>query len=80
MHDYGTGLSPATFRVTADVPLGGAAAGVNLATKFRESSPGVWELRLSDPPAELKAATLTVSVADRQGNVTRVERRFRVGK
>jgi mono/diheme cytochrome c family protein len=79
LYDLGTGLNPAVFRVTADVPLAGAAAGEDLAGKFRQVAPGVWELPLAEPVRRLPTATLTVSVADKQGNVTRVERRFRVG-
>ncbi|MBA4062953.1 MAG: hypothetical protein C0501_04455 [Isosphaera sp.] len=73
MHDHGRGLDPDTFRVTADIPVDGVAAGENLAAKFAPLTQGVRELRLSKPVA---AGTLTVSVADKQGNVTRVERRF----
>jgi hypothetical protein len=73
MHDHGRGLDPDTFRVTADFPVDGVAAGENLAAEFAPLTQGVRELRLAKPVA---AGTLTVSVADKQGNVTRVERRF----
>ena len=79
MHDYGTGLDTDSFVVTADFPVDDAAAGQNLAPKFRPKPPGVWELTLSKPTAELAEGKLTVSVKDRQGNVTRVERVFSVG-
>jgi hypothetical protein len=80
MHDYGSGLDAGTFRVTADVPLDGLPAGENLAGRFKPTAPGVWELALSKSVTALPAATLTVTVADKQGNVTRIERRFSVGK
>jgi hypothetical protein len=79
-HDYGSGLIAQSFRVTADVAIDGVAAGENLAPKFRPASQGVWVWELSKPLAELPKATLTVSVTDKQGNVTRIERRFAVGK
>src|SRR5262249_46333714 len=79
MHDYNTGVDPAGFRVTADFPLDGVKAGENLAARFREKSQGVYELKLATPVKELDRGTLTVSVRDRQGNVTRVERTFSVG-
>lgn len=80
MHDYGTGLDPASFRAIADFAVDGVAAGENLAGKFKEKSHGVWELQLSRPLDRLAAGRLTVSVADRQGNVTTIDRRFRVGR
>ena len=39
MHDYG-GLDLDSFRVTADFPLDGVAAGQNLAASFAPTSPG----------------------------------------
>jgi hypothetical protein len=80
MHDYGTGLYARSFRVVADFELDGVPAGTNLADRFKPTSQGVWELKLSKPVADLAAGTLAVSVADWQQNVTRIERRFRVGK
>ena len=58
--------------------LDGKAAGQNLASKFKEKSPGVWELALARPVTALAKGKLTVSVKDRQGNVTRIERTFSV--
>jgi hypothetical protein len=79
MHDSGSGLDPARFRVVADFPIGGVAkAGEEFAPQFRQVTQGVWELRLPKPIAGLASGTLTVSVADRQGNVTTVARRFTV--
>jgi len=78
MHDYGTGLNPASFRVVADFELEGVKPGENLATKFQTTTQGVWELKLSAPIEELKAGKLIVSVEDKQGNVTRIERSFSV--
>jgi hypothetical protein len=80
LYDYGTGLDDRSFRVVADRELDGVPAGTNMAGRFKPTSQGVWELKLSKPVAELATSTLTVSVADRQGNVTRIERRFWVGK
>jgi hypothetical protein len=79
-HDYGSGLIAQSFRVTSDVAIDGVAAGENLAPKFKPASQGVWVWELSKPLPELPKATLIVSVTDKQGNVTRIERRFAVGK
>src|SRR5262249_5729286 len=80
MHDYGTGLDPDSFQVVADFPVDGAAAGADLAKQFRPVAQGVWELRLARPLTELRRGRLTVAVKDRQGNVSRIERTFSVGK
>ena len=53
-------------------------AGKNLADQFRVKSQGVWELVLDRPIANLASGDLTVSVKDRQGNVSRIERTFSV--
>jgi Hydrazine synthase alpha subunit middle domain len=79
MHDYGTGLDMDSFQVAADFALDRVDAGQNLAPKFKEKSPGVWELTLSKPLTQLPKSKLTVSVKDRQGNLTRIERTFAVG-
>jgi hypothetical protein len=78
MHDYYTGLDATSFTVSADIAIDGAKAGENLAPKFREKSPGVWELKLSQPLAKLAEGTITVSVRDQQGNTTRIVRAFSV--
>jgi hypothetical protein len=64
--------------VTADFAVDGVAAGENLAAKFRPKSDGVWELALKQPPASLGKGRLTVSIRDRQGNTSRIERTFSV--
>jgi hypothetical protein len=80
MYDYDTGLDLDSFRVVADFPIDGVAAQENLAKKFKPKSDGVWELALSTPLAHLPTGKLTVSVKDRQGNTSRIERTFSVGK
>jgi hypothetical protein len=79
MHDYGTGLDPASFTVTADFTIDGAKPGDNLAPRFKETSSGVRELRLATPIKTLERGMLTVSVRDRQGNTARIERTISVG-
>jgi hypothetical protein len=75
MHDYGTGLDPASFTVTADFALEGAKPGDNLAERFKPLGGGVYELELR-VPLKVDRGKLTVSVKDKQGNVTRIERTF----
>jgi hypothetical protein len=78
MHDYGTGLDLASFRVVADFAVDGARPGEDLAAKFKPASDGVWELKLSRPITGLAAGGLTVSVKDKQGNRSEIVRRFSV--
>ena len=80
MHDYDTGLDMKSFRVEADFALDGVKAGENLAPRFKAKTPGVWELPLSRPLREVPKGKLIVSVQDRQGNITRIERIFSVDK
>ena len=79
MHDYDTGLDADSFRVVADFAIDGVKAGENLAAKFRAKEGGVWEMRWTRPLAALPRGRLEVSVMDRQGNTTRIERTFSVG-
>ncbi len=79
MHDYDSGLDKDSFRVVADFAVDGIAAGKNLAPQFRMVAQGVWEWKLSKVIGELPRGKVTVSVKDRQGNLTRIERTFTVG-
>ena len=45
---------------------------------FKPKTQGVWELVLKEPVQGLEKATLHVSVKDRQGNVSLIERTFSV--
>jgi hypothetical protein len=78
MHDHYTGLDLKTFRVVADFAVDGVKGGENLAGRFKEKNQGVWELQLKAPVKQLARGTLTVEVADRQGNLSRIERTFSV--
>jgi hypothetical protein len=80
MYDYGSGLDSDSFKVEADFPVDDVAAGQNLAAKFKARSQGVWEMQFAKPITELPRGTLTLSVKDRQGNTSRVERAFSVGR
>jgi hypothetical protein len=79
MHDYGTGIDPASFQVTASFPIDGVKPGENLASRFQQKSEGVWELQLATPITQLDRGQLTVAVKDRQGNLTSIERTIWIG-
>ena len=78
MADYDTGLDLSTFRVSADFSVNGIEPGKDLASLFKEKTPGVSELVLTKPVTDLPRGTLTVLIKDRQGNVSRIERVFSV--
>jgi hypothetical protein len=78
MHDYYSGLDVKSFQVVADFRVDGTPAGKNLASQFKVANSGVWELKLNRPITELPNGKLTVSVRDRQGNITSIERTFSV--
>jgi hypothetical protein len=79
MHDYDSGLDMKTFSVIADFALDGIPAGQNLATKFQPTAPGVWELKLPKAITQMAQGKIEVSIADGQGNISRIERTFSVG-
>ena len=78
MHDYYSGLDLDSFTVTADFAVDGVAAGENLAAKFRGTTQGVWELKLAQPIASLARGQIVVSIKDKQGNTSRIERTLQV--
>lgn len=78
MHDYSSGLDTKSLSVTADVEIDGVPAGENLASLFSQMADGVWQWKPSNPLTSLKSGVLTVSVKDREGNVSRIERMFSV--
>jgi hypothetical protein len=78
MCDYYSGLDEKTLQVSADFPIEGVAAGQDLADKFRNAGDGVWEWKLQRSINTLDAGTIRVSVKDRQGNLSRIERSLSV--
>jgi hypothetical protein len=79
MHDYGTGLDADSFSVVADFAIDDVAAGKDLAKKFKALPDNRWELRLAKPITDLPRGKLAVSVRDKEGNTTRIDRTFSVG-
>ena len=73
-HDYHTGLDMESFAVVADFPIDGIAVGENLAPKFKALPDNRWELTLDRPITDLPRGKLNVSIKDKQGNLTRIER------
>ncbi|MFP6766152.1 MAG: hypothetical protein VB858_21140, partial [Planctomycetaceae bacterium] len=78
MADYYSGIEIESLSVVADFPVNGSAAGDNLAGQFRSVETGVLELNLEQPLVTAGEHTVSVSVKDRQGNVTAIKRTFRI--
>jgi hypothetical protein len=78
MTDAYTEIDSDSFTVTADFAIDGIAAGEELASRFTQQSAGVFELKLAQPIRSLKQGTLSVSVKDKQGNVSKISRSFHV--
>jgi len=76
--DAHSGVDWTTLSISADFAVNGRAAGVELADLAQDAGDGIRTLTLSPPIASRASSTLRVAVADVQGNVTRVARRFAV--
>ena len=74
--DAYTGVDIATLSVTASFVVGGRPPGAELRDLAGEVTPGVYEIVLPQPLPPLVGGHLRVEVADGQGNITRVDRRF----
>jgi hypothetical protein len=73
------GVAPGSLSVRTDFPVGGRAPGAELADLARDAGEDVVEIPLDPPLAALGEYHVYARVADLQGNVTRVDRRFFVG-
>ena len=78
MYDYYTGLDEGSLSVTASVAINGVKPGEDLASLLKKTGDGIWELKIDKPIDNVADAKLTVSVKDKQGNITVIDRRFTV--
>ena len=76
--DANSGVASETLTISATVPLAGRAAGAPLADLAQLVGDGLYTLALEPPITSLTAAHLLVTVRDKQGNITRVDRKFSV--
>ena len=76
--DAYTGIDPDSLVVLADFEINGVPPGTNVAKRFQQLPGNRWELKLTSPINGIKRAMLTVSVKDRKGNISRIERRFSI--
>ncbi len=77
-YDVGSGLNKSSLSVTLNTKVDGVARNKNAARKFVEKTPGVWEWIFAAPMPSSAGATITVSIADTQGNETSLVREFSV--
>ncbi len=75
--DANSGVDLATLSVVADVAIDGHPAGSELAGLARPTGDGTFAIALTRPIA-VADAHVRVTVRDRQGNITRIDRRFSV--
>lgn len=75
--DYYSGINMESLSITVDFQVNEVAAGDNLAAQFLPVGEGIYELKLVTPvsPGE---HSIVVSVKDRQGNLSTINRSFQV--
>ncbi len=78
-HDYDSGLDLPSLSVVADFDVAGRKSGEDLASLFKPKSQGVHELRLPKTIKQLKQGRLVVTIRDKQGNQTKIDRVFSIG-
>ena len=76
--DAYTGIAPGSLSIKADIAINGRAAGQELADLAQPAGEGIYTIALAPPVSSVALAHLRVQVADRQGNVTRVNQQFSV--
>ncbi len=76
--DANSGIDPASLSVTADFSVAGRGPGAELFDLAQPAGDGIWTIPLSPVLGPGFAGTVSASVRDRQGNVTRVACRFEV--
>ncbi|MGH9387895.1 MAG: hypothetical protein ACRD2N_26855 [Vicinamibacterales bacterium] len=79
LFDYYSGLDMKSFSVKASVPVSGKPAKTELASLFVQTADHVWTATMTPPLSNVQDGVLTVTVKDRQGNVTKIERVFSIG-
>ncbi len=79
MTDADSGVNTASLSIYVDVAINGRAAGSELSDLASVAGDGIYRIALSPALSAVTDAHLHVSVADNQGNITRVFRKFSVG-
>jgi hypothetical protein len=77
--DADSGINGASLSITADFTVEGRAPGTELHSLATLVDDGIYAIALGTPMQSASDAHLFVQVADNQGNITRVARKFSVG-
>ncbi len=76
MADANSGIDSASLSLSADFMVAGRAAGAELADLAVEIDDGIYQIDLGMALGPMAEAHVYVSVADLQGNITQIDRRF----
>ncbi len=76
MADANSGIAPSSFSVRTDFSVAGRPPQSEISDLAIDKGDGIWEILLTTPVPPLVGAHLYVEIADNQGNITRVDRRF----
>ena len=77
-YDYYSGLDFDSLSVQASFEVNGTSPGTELAPLFQPTGNHIWSVKLSQPLMALRDGEITVSIRDRQGNLTTITRHFSV--
>jgi hypothetical protein len=77
-YDYYSGLDVQSLSVKANFDLNGKRAGTELAPLFAQTDDHIWTLPVDPAIPNLRSGELTVSIKDKQGNITKIVRSFSV--
>jgi hypothetical protein len=77
MADANSGIDIGTLSVMATFTVSGRPPGSELADLAVETADGIYEVPIGGSPGTLDEAHVTIEVADFQGNIKRIDRKFR---
>jgi hypothetical protein len=76
--DYYSGLDRQSLSVKANFPVNGERAGAELASLFTETGDHIWTMQIHPALTSLPSGEITISIKDKQGNLTRLVRSFSI--
>ncbi len=74
------GIATGTLSIKADIAINGRAPNTELVDLAQTAGEGIYTIVLAPPLTNVANAHLFASVADQQGNITRVDLEFSVGQ
>jgi predicted CXXCH cytochrome family protein len=76
--DYYSGLDRRSLSVKANFPVNGERVGAELASLFTETGDHIWTMQINPALTSLPSGEITISIKDKQGNLTRLVRSFSI--